>query len=242
MSDTESRSPFTSRGFIFGAIIFGVLVLAAILLAVTSLGGGGGQSAPATTPTPTTAATSEADADAASVCGLPGYEESGTLTSAPAAEWSIVGTMAAPSSDTAGPGVIADDGLRSCYAHTVEGAAFAVANIWAMGTDGRISDLVTESLTVPGPGRDAALARETTQSNTGLSTQIVGVKVLSYDGTNATVDTAFQISDGRLISFPYALRWVEGDWKLVLTDDGLPTFRPVALQSLGGYLAWSGTT
>jgi hypothetical protein len=243
MSDTEQRNPFTSRGFIFGAIIFGILVLAAILLAVTSLDSGGGQgtAVPATTATPTSQA-SELDADAASICGLPGLEESGSLAAAPDAEWTIVGTMAAPSSDDAGPGVVDADGVRSCYAHTVEGAAFAVANLWAMGTDGRLSDLVTERLTVPGAGRDAALARETTQSNTGLSSQIAGVKVLAYDGQNATIDIAFQISDGRLISFPYALSWSEGDWKFVLTDDGLPTFRPVALQSLGGYLPWSGTT
>ena len=42
MSERESRTPFTSRGFIFGAIVFGVLVLAGILIAVTSFGGGGG--------------------------------------------------------------------------------------------------------------------------------------------------------------------------------------------------------
>lgn len=239
MDDTEPRNPFTRRGFILGAAIIGALALGTAIIALTSPTPGGGE--PNTPAATTTAApVSTVPADAASICGLPGFEDSGTLTAAPVTDWSIVGTMAAPTSDAAGPGLVGDDGLRSCYAHTVDGAVIAMANVWAMGTDGRLATLVTEQLTVPGPGRDAALARDTTQSNTGLSTQIAGVKVLAYDGTNATIDIAFQVSDGRHISFPYALTWVDGDWKVVLTDDGLPIFRPTTLQSLGGYFPWTG--
>lgn len=242
MSDTESRNPFTSRGFIFGAIIFGVLVLAAILLAVTSLGGGGGQSAPATTATPSTATTADAVSDdAESVCGLPGYDESGTLTAAPTTNWTIVGTMAAPSADATGPGVIEDDGLRSCYAHTVEGALFAVANLWAMGTDGRLYSAVLERQTAPGAGRDAAIAAAIPQSNTGGSVQIVGFRVSSYTATEATIDIAFRSNTNQLLSFPAPVKWVDGDWKSVLTDAGQPPFRPSALTSLGGYIPWAGT-
>lgn len=240
MSDTESRSPFTSKGFIFGAIIFGVLVLAAILLAVTSLGGGGGQSAPATTPTPTSAATTEADADAASVCGLPGYEESGTLTAAPVTEWTIVGTMAAPGSADVGPGVTEDDGFRHCYAHTVEGALFATANIWAMGTNARLGDSITDKLSVPGPGRDAAMARQGSNTSNGISAQIIGFKTLAYTGDAATIDIAFRLNTGVQMSIATELRWSEGDWKVELTDDGQGSYQPVTLQSLGGYVPWAG--
>ncbi|NQX06972.1 hypothetical protein HQQ82_19140 [Rathayibacter sp. VKM Ac-2856] len=241
MSDTGSRSPFTSRGFIFGAIIFGVLVLAAILLAVTSLGGGGGQqSAPATTATPTSAATPEADADAASVCGLPGYEESGTLTAAPVTEWTIVGTMAAPGGADVGPGATDSDGLRRCYAHTVEGALFATANIWAMGTNGSLGDSITDKLSVPGPGRDAAMARQSSNTSNGLSAQIIGFKTLAYTGDAATIDIAFRLNTGVQMSIATELRWSEGDWKVQLTDDGQSSYRPVTLQSLGGYVPWAG--
>ncbi|MFS0735352.1 hypothetical protein ABC304_04115 [Microbacterium sp. 1P10UB] len=239
MSDAESRNPFTSKGFIFGAIIFGVLVLAAILLAVTSLGGGGGQTAPATTATPTASAV--AAGEAASVCGLPGYDESGDLTAAPTTDWTIVGTMAAPSSEEAGPGVVAESGLRSCYAHTVEGALFAMANLWAMGTDGRLSAVLLEEQTAPGAGRDAALAAGAAQSNTGGSVQIVGFRVSSYTATEATIDIAFRTNTNQLLSFPAPVKWVDGDWKLVLTDAGQPPFRPSTLTSLGGYTPWAGT-
>lgn len=239
MDEAEPRNPFTTRGFITGAVIVGVLALAAIVLAVTSLWGGGGQTPPAATPN--TLAPAEVDADAKSVCALPGYEQSGVLTAAPDTEWTIVGTMAAPGSDTAGPGVIADDGLRSCYAHTAEGALFAVSNLWAMGTDGRLSALALDRQTAPGPGRDAAIAAAIPQSNTGASAQIVGFRISTYTATDATIDLAFRLSTGELISFPAPVKWVEGDWKSVLTDDGQPPLRPSALQNLGGYTPWGGT-
>ncbi|MCM6761265.1 hypothetical protein NB037_02425 [Rathayibacter sp. ZW T2_19] len=241
MSDTEQRNPFTRRGLIFGTIIVGILVLAGILVAVTSLGGGDGQNTPVASATPTASATTEIQADAASVCELPGYDESGTLTAAPVTEWTIVGTMAAPSSDTAGPGVIEDDGLRSCYAHTVEGALFSVANLWAMGTDGRLADPVLDRQTAPGAGRDAAIAADIPQSNTGGSVQIVGFRVSSYTADEATIDIAFRSNANQLLSFPAPVQWVDGDWKSVLTDDGQPPFRPSALQNLGGYIPWTGT-
>lgn len=240
MRDTENRNPFTSRGFIFGATIFGVLALAAILIAVTSLGGGGGQNTPAATATPNPTSSVVGTGAAASVCDLAGYDDSGTLTAAPATEWSIVGTMAAPASVSAGPGVIGEDGLRSCYAHTVEGALFTVANIWAMGTDGRLYKPVFERQTAPGPGRDAAIAAAIPPSNTGGSLQIAGFRVSSYTASEATIDIAFRTNTGQLISFPAPVRWVDGDWKSILTDDGQPPFRPTALQSLGGYIPWAG--
>jgi hypothetical protein len=237
MTDHDDDNPFKRKGFIFGAVLFVALFLAAAVIGVTSsLGGGDKETAPVAT-SPSSAAPQIAASDK-SVCGLPGYEETGTLDAAPEATWAFVGTIAAPATEQAGPGVIGDDGLRSCYAHTVEGAVLAVANIWAMGSDGRLSALALDKMTAPGPGRDAAMAANIPQANNGLSVQIAGVKLLSYDGKNATVDVAFRTGTGQIASFPSPVTWVDGDWKLVLTDDGQPPLRPAALQSLGGYLPW----
>ncbi|QHC65099.1 hypothetical protein GSU69_19805 (plasmid) [Rathayibacter festucae] len=238
MNDSEPRNPFTTKGFIIGASVVGVLALAGIVLGVTSLDAGGGGTTAATPGTPTPSST--LSADAASVCGLPGYDETGTLTAAPTTEWTIVGTMAAPNSDTAGPGASDDDGVRRCYAHTIDGALFAVANLWAMGSNARLADPVIEKLTVPGPGRDAALARDVAQSNTGLSAQIAGFKTLSYNGDSATIDIAFRLNDGALASIATDVAWSDGDWKMQLTDDGQSAYNPVRLQSLGGYVPWAG--
>jgi hypothetical protein len=240
MSDAEPRNPFTRRGFIFGAITVGALAGAAVLLVFTSQGGGGDPSNTVAASTPVVTATATIDPAAASVCGLAGYETSGALTAAPETTWSIVGIMAAPNSTAAGPGIIDADGVRSCYAHTPTGALFAVANSWAMGSDARLAPLAIAANTAPGPGRNAAIAAQNTRSNSGVSVQIAGFKVLAYSGTEATIDTAFTLNNGTLMSFASTMKWVQGDWKAVLTDDGQPPFRPVVLQSLGGYYAWSG--
>jgi hypothetical protein len=239
VDDTEPRNPFTTRGFILGAIIVGLLIVGAIIVSVLPRGEDLGA---ASSPTATAAPTPTADAtpEGGSICDLPGIDASGTLSTPPAAEWTIVGTMAAPSTTTTGPGVVDDDGVRSCYAHTIEGALYAVANAWAMGSDARLAPLAIAANTVPGPGRDAAMAADTSRGSGGVSAQIAGFKILNYTDNEATVDIAFQLTNGTLTSFAATVAWSDGDWKGVLTDDGQPLFRPVLLQSLGGYTPWSG--
>ncbi|RFA06429.1 hypothetical protein B7R54_18790 [Subtercola boreus] len=240
MSDAEPRNPFTRKGFIFGAITVGALAGAAVLLAFTSQGGGGDQNNPVAASTPGVTATATIDPAAASVCGLAGYETAPTLTSAPTTKWSIIGTVAAPNAPDAGPGVTGADGVRSCYSHTSEGALFAIANWWALGTDARIAKAAIEQLAEPGPGRDAALAKTSTSATRGLSAQIAGFKVLSYDGSAVTVDLAWRTNTGQLVSVPAAAVWLDGDWKISSADDGTSPFPPSALQSLGGYTPWAG--
>jgi hypothetical protein len=241
MTDHNEDSPFKRKGFIFGAVLFVVLFLAAAVIGLTSSrGGGDAEPAPLVTSTPTSDAAVQPSKDDKSVCGLPGYGETGTLTAAPEATWTFVGTMAAPSSDQAGPGMTGSDGVRSCYAHTVEGALTAAANMWAMGSDARLGKLVTQQLTVEGPGRDAALARESTGSGNGLQAQIAGFKVLSYSASDATIDVAFRLTDGQLASSAIALRWDEGDWRVLLTDEGDVPYDAVRLTSLGSYIPWAG--
>jgi hypothetical protein len=164
-----------------------------------------------------------------------------TVTASPTTRWATVGTMAAPSSPTAGPGRTQSNGLRSCYSHTAAGALFAVANVWAMGSDSRLYRGVLEHDTAAGAGRTAALNQAVGPSNTGMSAQIAGFKISSYSPSTATVDIAFQLSSGTQVSFPAPVQWQDGDWKIQLGDDGTPVFRPTTLQSLAGYTLWTGT-
>jgi hypothetical protein len=239
MTDYEEDSPFKRKGFIFGAVLFVLLFLAAAVIGLTS-SWGGGDKGPAPVATSASPDVPTVFAENESVCGLPGYEESGTLAGAPEATWTFVGTMAAPGGGQAGPGVTSDEGVRSCYAHTVEGALTAAANMWAMGSDARLGKLVTQQLTVEGPGRDAALARESTGSGNGLQAQIAGFKVLSYSASDATIDVAFRLTEGQLASSAIALRWDEGDWRVLLTDQGDVPYDAVRLTSLGSYIPWAG--
>lgn len=232
------KDPATGRrrGFIGAAL----LVALAIAGLVVSVGAAVGRHHPDPSAIGSHAAPRPPAGDSA--CGLAGLDRSGaTLTTAPATRWTTVGTMAAPSSPIAGPARIHADGLRSCYAHTVTGALFAVANVWAMGSDPRLYRSVLEQNTAPGPGRDAALTQAVGPSNTGMSAQIAGFKVTTYTPSEATVDLAFLLSSGTQISFPTPVKWQDGDWKVELADDGTPVFRPTTLQSLARYIPWAGS-
>lgn len=242
MSDesTEPKSPFTKRGFLFAAIGVAAIALAGVVVITSAILGGGGDSAPTPTPKPTTPAVSAEDE---SVCGLPGFEDESSLSAAPDTTWDLVGTVAAPTDpEGVGPGVIDDDGFRSCYAHTAEGALYFAVNYIAIGTDATIRDRLPE-LVEPGPGRDALIDAAAASSGDETSTQraqVAGFKIAAYSASSATVDLALNYSDGRLISAPLKFAWADGDWKLVLSDSGQLPLAAGALENLGGYIPWAG--
>ncbi|THG29290.1 hypothetical protein [Naasia lichenicola] len=156
----------------------------------------------------------------------------------PDAEWQIVGTVAAPANAAAGPGEITDTGFRSCYAHTAAGALFASANFLAMGTDSTLrADL--PQLVAEGPGKIAVETVPAERSESARA-QIAGFAVTSYSLDAATIDLALAYSDAQLVSLPIKVVWQDGDWKVQLDDTGALPIAPAPLQSLGGYIPWSG--
>jgi hypothetical protein len=241
MSNPET-SPFRKKGFIAAAIVVGVIALAAIIVLVTSVvGGSNGTPSPAPTSSPDSSPTAEPVEDP-SVCGLEGFETENTLDAAPEATWELVGTVAAPTDPKgSGPGVV-DDGFRSCYAHTAEGALYAAVNYIALASDSRNISRLAE-LVEPGAGRDAALEAATTSPTASTTRlQVAGFKVNSYDGQEAVIDVVWEVTsqNDALVSSPTVLHWVDGDWKLVLTDEGTPPFASSQIENLGGYIPWSG--
>lgn len=240
MTNTEPRNPFTRRGFIAAAIVVGVILLAALIVLVTSLTRPSTNDAtPTGTPSPSAAPT--ANADDASVCGLPGFEKTSSLTAAPDNKWELVGTVAAPTDPAgAGPG-IDQDGFRSCYSHTAEGALYAAVHFVALGTDSRNSSKIYELLS-EGKARDAVKAAGDSPSTpSSARLQVAGFKVDAYTATDATIDIAWTVtSEGAaLVSVPTVLHWEEGDWKIVLTESGAP-ISPGPISNLGGYIPWAG--
>ncbi|WP_104131589.1 hypothetical protein [Cryobacterium sp. M91] len=242
MTNTEQRNPFSRRGFIAAAIIVGIIVLAAIIVLVTSLNRGSGDNTAQPTTAPSTSAEPRGNAADKSACGLSGYEESSSLTTAPGNEWELVGTVAAPTAPKgAGPGVI-KDGFRTCYSHTAEGALFAAVTYVALGSDSRNVPKLPE-LIEPGAGKDAAIAASGgTPTPSSARLQVAGFKVNSFDGQEAVIDVAWAVTSqgGALVSFPTVLHWVDGDWKIALSDEGQPPFASSPLENLGGYIPWSG--
>jgi hypothetical protein len=242
MSTDRTGGAFRRRGWVIAAIVVGVILLLGAVAVVTALLNPGQDSANPT-PTATSSTAPAAEDPDPSVCGLEGFEEASSVSAPPSNEWELVGTVAAPISPRSGPGEVADNGFRYCYAHTAEGALFAAVNYSAVGTDATLAAQLPE-LVAEGPGRDALRAQIEAAggaSSTGAQrAQVTGFKIAAYDGDTATVDLALDYSAVGLVSVPLRLVWQEGDWKMVLTDAGELPLSPSPIENLGGYTPWGG--
>lgn len=244
-ADESEQSPWTRPGFVAAAIVVALVLVLAAILGVNALREDDGEEpAPPVatgTPEPTPSETAGV-AGGESVCGLEGVELEGTVTTAPEAEWELIGTTAAPGSPTAGPGVVGASGVRYCFQHTPEGAVLAAANVFAMSAEPTLLHPMMEALAAEGPGRDAVL--EATEGVTGsappVRVQISGFNVLSYNGQEAVVDVAFSGSNGTKGAIAYELVWEDGDWKITLRPDGSTPNPPVQLPDHAGYIPWAG--
>lgn len=246
MAESEEESPFTRPGFIVSAIVVGVvLVLAAILGTVGVVNAT--RDEPTAAPTDTTSEApeeseepAEEPAAGASICGLTGEVLEGTVEEAPAAEWEFQGTIGYPTSSEYGPGKTDENGVRSCFQHSPEGALFMAANAAAQGSDPQTAESWLRYALSEGPGRDALLAEggEVTGSD-GTRVQITGYRILNYDGMTAEVDLlASATSQGQSVelSSVYYLTWEDGDWKLN-SDVGTPLDVGTAVDA-AGYTPW----
>lgn len=215
--------------------VVGVIVALGLVLSVAGLVGGGTDTPPAAA-APTAAA---ADSSQPSVCGLPEVVLSDTVDQAPAATWSMVGTIAAPTVDGQGPGVVDDDGFRSCFAHTPTGAVVAGYNLAAMGGYPPVRSRFNAEALAPGPGRDAVLADPPQGDGSGAPRlEFAGFQVLRYTGQQADLDLAMLASTGQMFGFTVYLEWAEGDWKVRMADDGSDLSAISPISSLSGYVAW----
>lgn len=168
---------------------------------------------------------------------------SGTLTTAPDTTWVLVGTMAAPNVEDAGPAVVDEDGYRHCYARTPTGALVAAANLVAMGSIPELADRLAEDGMMPGPLRDRALASPEPGSGSPSNSQLRGFRLVSYDGDSAVVDLGVQAANGGYGSIMVTLIWHEGDWRYGVRGEGADQELSVTISwppSLAGYLRWAG--
>jgi hypothetical protein len=242
--DGQGGSPFTRPGFLISAGVVLIIVVLAGFLVFT----GGDDDSPSTAPAtgPATSATSSSPqsgpADSGS-CDLPADDQT-VPVAAPNTEWTLVGTVAAPSSDEAGPAVTdPTTDVRSCYAQTPTGALFAAANFLAATSDPALIEAAIDELAATGPGRDTALEaiRTDPQSviGTGSRYQIAGFTFLSYTEDVATISLAIAATGG-LAGVPLTVVWEDGDWKVDLPADGNPAGQAGPISSLAGYVPWAG--
>lgn len=255
MADEEYEgSPFTRPGFLISAAAVVALLVMLVWLLVRP---GGDDEAEATTApeettsetateSPTETPSTGGDASEASWCGLEAVELEGTLTRAPAdIEWEYVGTLAVPALEGHGPGMVEDSGLRHCWAQTPEGAVLAATSTFASVSS---PDLVVEAydeLYVDGELRDRTLsdpegtAARIEAEGAGMRASIVGFRLLSYSGTEASVDVLLSSNQGEgYASFVMPLVWLDGEWKVALRTQDELTNSAAWVETTAGYVLW----
>lgn len=245
--DDTTQNPFARPGFIVGAVVVAALIVTGIFLTIFNLNSGNDAAPPegdpsssstaSATPTPSASAV----AGGISVCGLDGVELTGKVTTPPAAEWAYVRTVAYPTSTTYGPGATSSEGVPTCFQHSPTGALFAAATALAVPADPILANAWIETALSSGTYRNQLLSTAISSSETsGVRLQVVGFKVLSYDGKTASVDLAVRGStEGQTVtaSAVYQLIWEDGDWKI---NANVPNpFDFASIPDTSGYIAWA---
>jgi hypothetical protein len=248
-SPTDEKSAWLQPGFIAAAAIVTLVILLGLILALTG-GSDGDAGTKSANPAPAAPAAPAGHNANASVCGLEAGSQS-IPDAAPKAAWKLRGTVAVPSAPgTFGPHETTD-GVPSCFAHSPTGALFATTNIYAalsVASHGSVDEQIAalKAMAAPGPGLDAATARRggnrpSADSSSGV--QVAGFNVVRYEPSSAVVDLAFHVDRAHVSGYVHAtstLRWQKGDWKVVLSQDGRPFDSLQQIDSLGGYVPWSG--
>lgn len=151
-----------------------------------------------------------------STCGLPGSSRE-TTEGAAAVTWEQAGVYSLPISTTDGPGNRVPSGPWSCFTRSQSGAVLAglVISWRASGAAENWQDVIHQQ-TMPGPGQQAAL-----QLGLGNTEQVTvrGFHVSAYTDDRATIRYYLR-SPAIDATCTEDLAWSEGDWRLVLGDDG----------------------
>lgn len=244
MATDDEPNPFTRPGFIAAAVVVALIVVLGIVLVIMNAtrDGGPGPTPPPSPDTTTTAPTPDTTTAASdeSICGLDGQVLTGTVTSAPDAEWKYQGTIGYPTSSTYGPGETTSEGVRYCFQHSPTGALFMAANAVAQGSDPTTSPQWATQALAAGRYRDELLAPVSGGSSPeGTRLTIAGFRILNYDGATARVDLGTRISsEGQnlTMSAVYELVWQDGDWKI--SSDVPAPIDAASIPDLAGYITW----
>lgn len=248
----EWEQPFwQQRGWILSAGFLAVLLVLAVLFAVTSDGTeqpAGASGAPSPAPTSTSDSTSESGGgsggsdDRPAGCRTDDSDQAKPTAAPRDFHWKANGTGLVPVSRTVGP-LKYDGPVWSCFAHTPMGAVMAVHSI----TDHLSYEgwrKVVDQQVVPGAGRDALTATRAQsgdKSTTGSPDAggYVGFTVLTYNESQATVMVLVRgMGDGGYGAASVTVRWQDGDWKLAPEPDGTIYSGVSQVSGTNGFVTW----
>ncbi|BEP13854.1 hypothetical protein acdb102_21650 [Acidothermaceae bacterium B102] len=158
--------------------------------------------------------------------------------------WSLFQGVALPSSVVDGPTHISGSVLAG-FSRTPDGALLALAQISSryLITPGTGWRDVTNAQVLPSSGRDKFVAARAAVTSTGGDTfgQTAGFKFVTYTPDAAVIELVsrfpsyFQVVTG-------TVRWSGNDWRLELQPDGGISPSAQQVQSLTGFIPWSGVS
>jgi hypothetical protein len=233
----DERSPWASRGFVFGAALVALVAVLAVVLAVTRHSTPAHARARAARGPGSGAVRAVTPAGGGSQCGLPAGSQT-VPSSPPTASWGLVGSMAAPSSLSIGPGRTIG-GFRQCFAHSPTGALFSAVNFWAAGTAYAPSRVYAQ-LAADTPSRAQAMRfsqGDDSRLSDGGQVQLAGFEFNSYSPSEADLSIVLQSTGGQLVTIACTMLWQQGDWRYEIPPSGAPAAGQIL--SLDGYVAWS---
>lgn len=205
-----------------------IIASAATILTLTGCGSSGTDNAPAITSDPTP-----------------------DLRSAPAELiWRDVAGVSVPTSRVDGP-YFGTSAKRNGFSRTPQGAVLAAINgqTALAVADDRTWPEVVNTVTAPGPGRDAFAVARAGVTVTGTvpetaAPRFAGFEVTDYqlDPPTAAVSVAQTIgTDPQLYAYPVALQWIDDDWRIVLPtpEDDIDA---AEIDDLTGYTTLEGAS
>lgn len=230
----RGASPRRNKITLWASVIVLVLIAGMAVLIVTTKSkddpqpkAGAEQSSPASSPV--------AKQDG---CDVPVGDTSSTPKMPKDLRWEASNGWTWPVSDTYGP-TQEKDGYGVCFARSPLGAALmavsanSAANV--LDEKGAVKQYVAES-----PGKQVQLDKPAPEESTPISYS--GFIVDSFSQDNAQVTLVFSTPDTAtgFTGLPLSFRWVDGDWKQEVLDDGsLFRGQPIEPQR-GDFVSWGG--
>jgi hypothetical protein len=251
--ESSERSALDSRGFVFSAAGVGLLVVAAIFLALETIGGHGASGAEPLRAGPAAAGRAlpavgvagsrgRVRVPAGAGCSLPAGSQA-VPTAAPVSGWTLVGSMAAPSAPSSFGPQRSSDGLRVCFAHSPTGALFAAASFWAEAT-AVPQTVLYGRLAADTPARAVAVAQAqgSTQRLQDIdgdpgTVSIAGFAYTAYTPAEADVSIVLAGPGGELVSLPCSMLWQDGDWRLVIPPS--QQLASAAVTGMDDFVSWA---
>jgi hypothetical protein len=146
-----------------------------------------------------------------------------------------------PVSDTYGP-TETKDGFPVCFARSPLGAALTAVSMNASANVISARKAV-ELYTMESKGKDVLLGKTPDEPAATSPASFAGFIVDSFSEDEAAITLVIEtpISTSGYTGLPLTFRWIDGDWKLKVVDDGSMFVGQPPVPVKGGFVEWVGT-